>query len=445
MRELIGLIGAVDDDAAGALRVIAYFDTLVERGASISAFVRGAAAQAGCAAGFADRSRGQVIRADAAGHGLEPVTPEQVSTVEVLDDLGAQVWLEREGLPSVVDAMVLERFAAGVRITLERTRDRDRVGPALRVLLDEQAESEQRRAAADRLGIAGPATVLAAAPLAGGADGLPRGAGRLSTRIGRVHAIVRSGRDASDELAGWRVGIGQEAGPAHLLPASLAVSSGLMIMSTKARRSRQRPQTRSSHSLDLPAPVLGDAAAAAHEPTGRGGEPPARSQHPLRGRGECTEGPEHLEQDREHDAWEDADEHKRRPMWRRNQRRRRTPVDSWSRPVPNAIEAKKMCPTNTGKNQGGSARDSGMPASVPAGLPMSGLRNPHCSQVSTRIATTKTGKDTEDDRTPAPLAPWRRALRVASRSVGDGRGLIGTRFPQTWSKCAGTSGGHARP
>ena len=216
MRELIGLIGAVDDDAAGALRVIAYFDTLVERGASIGDFVRGAAAQAGCAAGFADRSRGQVVRADAAGRPLDPVPPEQVSTVEVLDDLGAQVWLERVGTPSVVDAMVLERFAAGVRITLERTRDRDRVGPALRVLLDGQAEPEQRRAAADRLGLTGPATVLAAAPLAGGADGLPRGTGRLATRIGRVHAIVRSDLDATAELDGWRIGIGRAADLAHL-------------------------------------------------------------------------------------------------------------------------------------------------------------------------------------------------------------------------------------
>ncbi len=215
MRELIGLIGAVDDDAAGALRVIAYFDTLVERGASIGDFVRGAAAQAGCAAGFADPSRGQVIRADAAGRALDPVAPERVSTVEVLDDLGAQVWLERAGPPSVVDAMVLERFAAGVRITLERTRDRDRIGPSLRVLLDEQTGPEQRRAAADRLGINGPATVLAAAPLAGGPDGPPRDAGRLVARIGRVHAIVRPGRDSGD-LAGRRVGIGREADPDHL-------------------------------------------------------------------------------------------------------------------------------------------------------------------------------------------------------------------------------------
>jgi len=215
VRELIGLIGAVDGAAAGALRVIAYFDTLVERGASIGDFVRGAAAQAGCAAGFADRSRGQVIRADAAGRALEPVAPEQVSTVEVLDDLGAQVWLERADEPSVVDAMVLERFAAGVRITLERTRDRDRVGPALRVLLDEQAEPAQRRAAADRLGITGPATVLAVAPVTGAPDGPPRDAGRLSARIGRVHAIVRAGQDPA-ELVGWRVGIGRAADPDHL-------------------------------------------------------------------------------------------------------------------------------------------------------------------------------------------------------------------------------------
>ena len=215
MRELIGLIGAVDDDAAGALRVIAYFDTLVERGASIGDFVRGAAAHAGCAAGFADRSRGQVIRADPAGRALEPVTPDRAANVEVLGDFGAQVWLERAGPPSVVDAMVLERFAAGVRITLERTRDRDRVGPSLRVLLDEQAEPEQRRAAADRLGITGPATVLAAAPLAGGPDGPPHDAGRLVARIGRVHAIVRPGRDPGD-LAGRRVGIGRAADPDNL-------------------------------------------------------------------------------------------------------------------------------------------------------------------------------------------------------------------------------------
>lgn len=157
MKELIGRLEQVDPDSSAILKVIAYFDGLVEARASLDAFVRGAASLSRCNAGvivphtltlrFAPSGQRLPDRGDVAdtwpckvlSHGSE-----------------SAVWLEKPGECSPADLMVLERLASGARIALERTRGELLDDHALvALLLDPTVVEDVRDRAAHRLRIAG--------------------------------------------------------------------------------------------------------------------------------------------------------------------------------------------------------------------------------------------------------------------------------------------------
>ena len=64
MQELVGRLAQLDPDAGAAVKVIAYFDRLVEGRAGLEPIVRGAAVLAGCAARLVDEDRRVQVRID---------------------------------------------------------------------------------------------------------------------------------------------------------------------------------------------------------------------------------------------------------------------------------------------------------------------------------------------------------------------------------------------
>ncbi len=154
MRELADQLTALNPDAGAAIKVIEYFDALVEGHAGVEAFVRGAAVLSGCPAGVLDPRRHLEVRICADGR-HEPGAPRGMVTA-LQSDGDALVWLERGSSDgAVVDAVVLERLATGLRVVLDRTRVAlPTVDPAsVETLIDPTVDNDTRRLAAARLGL----------------------------------------------------------------------------------------------------------------------------------------------------------------------------------------------------------------------------------------------------------------------------------------------------
>ncbi|WP_030442294.1 helix-turn-helix domain-containing protein [Actinoplanes subtropicus] len=205
MKDLAVRLAALDADAGAALRVIAYFDGLVENKAGLQAIVRGAAVLAGCPARLDDRSRRVHVRVDPAGHAApDPsAADERWMRTPVVPDASATLWLERIGEPGPVEAMILERAAGAARAVLDRTRGRaPAADPALaELIVDASAPAEVRRQAATSMRLSESDRFRAVA--------LPSGPRVLPA-------------ETTPETAG-RAGVGPAVGPLDL-PASYAAA-----------------------------------------------------------------------------------------------------------------------------------------------------------------------------------------------------------------------------
>ena len=171
MQELVGRLAQLDPDAGAAVKVIAYFDRLVEGHAGLEPIVRGAAVLAGCTARLVDEDRRVQMRVDAQGRVCDEIGLPDADwpSAPLVPDGPPVLWLEHGGEPGPVDAMVLERAASAARGVLERTRGRSSAAlddPAsVEVLFDATVAAQNRLAVARRLGIAENAQVKAVAPV----------------------------------------------------------------------------------------------------------------------------------------------------------------------------------------------------------------------------------------------------------------------------------------
>ena len=201
MQELVRRLSALDPDASAGLKVIAYFDALVEGAASVEAFLRGAAVLTGCAAGLADPERRVWMRVDAQGR-RDPPSAAHVQSGSptwraraVSPGSAASVWIERAGAPHANDDLVLERLALGARPVVERTHGAGGApdeATAMALLLDGDAAPELRLSAALRLGLAPSACARVIASPGGDVITQPsRRSALLATPLGLVRASVQ--------------------------------------------------------------------------------------------------------------------------------------------------------------------------------------------------------------------------------------------------------------
>ncbi|MEV0620321.1 helix-turn-helix domain-containing protein [Nonomuraea sp. NPDC050404] len=162
MQGLLLRLSTLDADAESAVRVIAYFDSLVRDHVSVPVLLTATARLAQCPVGLFDAATGRRTRTSPGGSLDTPVSePAQVR--ELSARLGS-VWMEREGPAHGLDEIVLERYAAAAEVTLERAAALSRTGrdPALVELVLSAETGEAERARALRLLGFGPATPLRA-------------------------------------------------------------------------------------------------------------------------------------------------------------------------------------------------------------------------------------------------------------------------------------------
>ena len=207
MKELIQRLSALDEDATAAVKIILHFDTLLGQGAGLESFVRGAAVLSGYPAGLAHPQHQLSLRVDANGRSAPPV--EDLAEIdkwphrELDDGSGGVVWVERPE-ESVIDAILLERLAAGIHLTLERVSPLtvgDDAG-AVEILLS-KASDDARRKAARRLRLAEDCLVHVVATAVDTPPPFSRRSAVLSTSAGTVRAsVVEAVRFSATCLAG---------------------------------------------------------------------------------------------------------------------------------------------------------------------------------------------------------------------------------------------------
>ncbi|MBF6376187.1 helix-turn-helix domain-containing protein [Nocardia farcinica] len=131
MDALVVRLAQLDVDAAGALRVVMFYDTLMRRRVDLPALARASAALAECVAGIRLHGTGRVIRFGPDGRSAQTPPPAAAGTPVTLDDeeIGT-VWLERTGASRALDEMLLDRFALAVATVVER------YGPARTTMAD---------------------------------------------------------------------------------------------------------------------------------------------------------------------------------------------------------------------------------------------------------------------------------------------------------------------
>lgn len=206
MQELVGRLTALDATATESLKVIAYFDALVDGHANVEVLLRGAAILSGCAAGFS--ADGRTVRVDASGARRVGAAGDWAS--HSFGD-GGRAWIERDGTAHTNDAMILERLALALDIAVERTSPTAASRRALESVLDPDSTAETRSAALARLRLdAGSAYRAIAVPASTAWSSTDAPSVVLRTPVGSVRALVLApdAADALDRAGHERMGIG---------------------------------------------------------------------------------------------------------------------------------------------------------------------------------------------------------------------------------------------
>ncbi|MER6196396.1 helix-turn-helix domain-containing protein [Streptomyces sp. NPDC001586] len=223
MEALAVRLSGLDSYAEGAIRVVAFYDTLMRRRVDLPALARASAGLAECVAGFRLHGTGRVVRVAPDGGPVSGPPPAASSTAPITldeEEIGA-VWLERPGPPNPLDDVLLDRLALAAAAVVER------YGPARTTMADPalvelaiSADGDEagRTRALRLLGFAAgrPVRVVAVRsrlPLDRiGALVCPARPVKAAT-VGDVGVVLASAVDPARFPAGVRAGIGAAGGP----------------------------------------------------------------------------------------------------------------------------------------------------------------------------------------------------------------------------------------
>ncbi len=199
MQGLVWRLKALDPEATEGLKVIAYFDALVDGHAGAHVLLTGAAVLSGCPAGYV--ADGNTLRVDASGTKTVPGAPGAWPGHDFGD--GGRVWIERAGPAFANDEMILERAAIALGISFDRTSPVAATRRAVATVIDGAAPLDRRMDAAAMLHLdRDTAYRVVAVPAA---TVLPGPSAVIYTGVGPVRAAVRRAADAQPES---RSGVG---------------------------------------------------------------------------------------------------------------------------------------------------------------------------------------------------------------------------------------------
>ncbi|MFF0869473.1 helix-turn-helix domain-containing protein [Nonomuraea sp. NPDC003560] len=289
MQGLLLRLSTLDTDAESAVRVIAYFDSLVRDHVTVPVLLAATARLARCPVGLHDATAGRRLRTGPDGRAADAQTPdagkragagpqEGARARELNGGLGS-VWMEREGAPHGLDDIVLERFAAAAELTLERAAAQAREGrdPALVELVLSAETGEAERARALRLLGFAPSPPLQALAFALPGDPLrttafplpgdPLAAGlramghRVRTaRIGDTQAALVATTVEGELPEGARVGIGPELPGSHAAESWAKARTALRFTGPHDRVVRWTDLGALALFADLPGPAVAELA-----------------------------------------------------------------------------------------------------------------------------------------------------------------------------------------
>ncbi|MCJ1676386.1 helix-turn-helix domain-containing protein [Streptomyces sp. APSN-46.1] len=132
MEALAVRLSGLDPYVDGAIRVIAFYDTLMRRRVDLPALTRASAGLAECVAGFRLHGTGRVIRISPDGRqaSAPPSPPSTTAPITLDEEEIGTVWLERPGPPNPLDEVLLDRLAIAAAAVAER------YGPARTTMAD---------------------------------------------------------------------------------------------------------------------------------------------------------------------------------------------------------------------------------------------------------------------------------------------------------------------
>lgn len=222
MQELVGRLTALDPEATETLKVITYFDVLVNGHAGAEVLLRGAATLSGCAAGM---THGRVSqRVNAAG--ARSVSSSPVGWPSRSFGDGGLAWIEREGPAHTNDEMILERLALALGIVHDRRSPETASSAALQSLIDPDASIETRLKSASRLHLSPESICRMVASPAG--DHVNGPSVVIGTRAGAIRASLHG---AFSPVGFARVGIGFAGSPDTLAASWTSALTALRLTS----------------------------------------------------------------------------------------------------------------------------------------------------------------------------------------------------------------------
>lgn len=132
MEALAVRLSGLDAHVEGAIRVVAFYDTLMRRRVDLPALARASAGLAECVAGIRLHGTGRAIRIAPDGRDAPaPASPASSTAPIVLDEEETgTVWLERPGPPGPLDDVLLDRLALAAAAAMEK------YGPARTTMAD---------------------------------------------------------------------------------------------------------------------------------------------------------------------------------------------------------------------------------------------------------------------------------------------------------------------
>lgn len=207
MQGLVWRLKALDPEASESLKVITYFDALVNSRANAEMLIRGAAALCGCPVGFA--VEGRTVCVDASGRQTEAHSRDWPSR-HFGDD--GMAWIERPGPAYVNDELILERLTIALGIFWDRTSPIAATRRAVEAVISSEVSLERRMEAAALLHLDRDTSYrIHAVPAA---ITLPGSTAVMQTQAGVVRVAVRPS-NTGFEYQGL-AGIGLSATPSEL-------------------------------------------------------------------------------------------------------------------------------------------------------------------------------------------------------------------------------------
>jgi hypothetical protein len=195
MQGLVWRLRALDPEASESLKVIAYFDALVDGHASAQVLLSGAAVLSGCPAGYiadgnslrVDETGTKTLSAASASSGPNPWPAHGFGD-------GGRVWIERTGPAFANDEMILERVAIALGIFFDRTSPAAASRRAVEAVIDGAAPLDRRMDAAAMLHLDRESSYRVVAVPASSV--LPGPSSVIYTGVGPVRAAIRRLSDA---------------------------------------------------------------------------------------------------------------------------------------------------------------------------------------------------------------------------------------------------------